>query len=175
MARPLKLLAAVAALALISPAVAGAHTGFVADPDEPGNYPDRFDIETAGVEHPPSVSDRLVRHTIKTRAPYGPAATPRLDIRTPSEIPGKNRLYRIRGTMMLAPDGTRTPVWRSETPAEDPDTVSYTFNLGQIGNPTVYEWRAESLYLIQPDRVPDLGWLAHRIVPWTLADAGFRP
>jgi hypothetical protein len=163
MARLLKLLAAVAALALVSPAVTAAHTGIVADPDEPGNYPDRF------------VSDRLVRHTITTRAPYGVAATPRLDIRTPSEIPGKYRLYRIRGTMMLAPDGTRTPVWRSETPAADPDTVSYTFNLGQIGNPTVYEWRAESLYLIQPDRVPDVGWLAHRIVPWSLADAGFRP
>jgi hypothetical protein len=166
MARLLKLLAAVAALALISPAVTAAHTGIVADPDEPGNYPDRFDIETAGVDHPPSVSDRLVRHTIKTRAPYGVAATPWLDLRAPSEIPGKYDLYRIRGTMMLGPDGSRTPVWRSETPAGDPDTVSYTFNLGQIGNPAVYEWRAEGRYLLQPDLVPDTGWLAHRIVPW---------
>lgn len=117
MARVLKLLVAVtaAALALAAPAATLAHTAITADSDEP-SVPDRFDIESVAVEHPLSVSGRLVRHTIKSRAPYGVAATPRLDLRAPSEVPGKYRFYRIRGTMMLGPDGERTAVWRSETP-----------------------------------------------------------
>jgi hypothetical protein len=98
-----RLLTAVAAvaLALAAPAATLAHTAVVPDPDEPSLL-DRYDIEWVAVEHPPSVSGRIVRHTIKTRAPYGPARTPWLYLRASSEPPGKYRNYRIRGTMMLA-------------------------------------------------------------------------
>jgi hypothetical protein len=108
-----------------------------------------------------------VRHTIKTRAPYGPARRPWLRLRAPSEVPGKYRNYRIRGTMMLGPDRQRTAVWRNETPAGDPDTVSYTFNLGQIGLPAFYEWRAETPDPLEADLVPDTGWVVHRSAPWS--------
>ena len=101
MARAPKVLmaSAVAGLMFAAPAVTNAHTAVVEDPDEP-SLADRYDIEWAAVEHPPSVSGRLVRHTIRTRAPYGTARTPRLFLRAPSEIPGKYRFYRIAGTTM---------------------------------------------------------------------------
>jgi hypothetical protein len=170
MARVLKALAAAAmgALALSAPPATDAHTAVVPDPDEPG-LADHIDIEWAAVEHPPSVSGRLVRHTIKTRAPYDPTRIPRLYLRVwaPSDNPSGYRRYMVHGTTMLGPYGEQTAVWRNETPAGDPDTVSYTFNLGQIGLPASYEWRAAILPPLEADLVPDTGWVVHRIVPWS--------
>lgn len=150
-------------LALAAAAAALGHTQVVSDPDEP-NLTAGYDIEWAAVDHPPSVRNQLVRHTIKTRAAYGPARTPRLYFRVlRSGLPRKYHSYRVYGTIISGPDG-RTPVVRVEKPVGGPDTVSYTFDLRQIGNPPAYEWRAATPNL-DVDRVPDEGWIKHKVAP----------
>jgi hypothetical protein len=159
--------AVLGAVALAGASAALADTDFVSDPDESGLAAFE-DIEWGAVDHPPppSVFDTLVRHTIKTRAPYGPARTPRLFLRVPrSDRPGKYYYYRIPGgNWMSGPDGP-VRIVRVETPVGAPDTVSYTFELGQIGNPAVYQWRAETASLLAVDRLPDDGWIVHKLQP----------
>jgi hypothetical protein len=81
-----------------------------------------------------------------------------------SDRPGKYHYYRVGGNWMAGPDGP-TRIVRVETPVGAPDTVSYTFELGQIGNPPAYQWRAETASLLEVDRVPDDGWIVHKIQP----------
>src|SRR5262245_33473688 len=157
---PPRLAAALAAtaLALASASAASAHVGVVSDPDEP-DLSAECDIEWAAVDHPPSVSGQIVRHTIKTRAPY--ANAPGLNFRTPDGRTFKLYRGKIYGST-LSP----TRVIDTQTPAGAPDTVSFTFNLGVIGNPASYEWRAvDGCGLGFVDYAPDAGWIEHWIGP----------
>jgi hypothetical protein len=157
--------AATGLLALALAAASLAHDQVVSDPAERGLQA-RADIEWAAVDHPVTEPwRRLVRHTIKTRAPYGPARTPWLYLRVRrSDRPAKYHRYVLHGTGMNGPDGPTT-ISRVEKPVADPDTVSYTFDLSQIGNPPEYEWRAESPSPLEVDRVPDEGWAEHKVAP----------
>jgi hypothetical protein len=166
------LVLAAAALALTSASTAAAHTGVVPDPDEP-DLPSACDIEWAAVDHPPSVSGRFVRHTIKTMAPY--ANAPGLYLRTPDGSSYKLFRGKIYGSG-LSP----TRVIDTQTPAGAPDTISFTFDLATIGNPVSYEWRAVDgcgPYVV--DYAPDAGWVEHYIgpslVPSSAALAAPRP
>jgi hypothetical protein len=126
----------------------------VSDPDEPNLTAER-DLEWAAVDHPRSASGPVVRHTLKTRARY--ERPPFLYIRTPDGV-----THKITARGVLSP-GRHTPLVRTETPAGAPDTVSYAFLLSQIGDPRYYHWRAVSAGFPDRDRLPDSGWVKHRI------------
>ena len=136
---------AAGALVLAFASAAIAHVEVVSDPDEPGVAAER-DLEWAGVEHPPSLSGRIVRHTIKTMAPY--TRRPCLGVLTSS-----GSSYLMCGPSVATPGGGSTTVGVSETPAGAPHTVSYTFNLSQIGDPVSYRWNVSTRPI--QDYLPD--------------------
>jgi hypothetical protein len=144
--RSRRLAAAIAAgaLMLVTASAAVADGALVSDPDEPG-VPAERDLAWASVGHPPSVSGRIVRHTIKTMAPY--ARRPCLGIVTSVGS------YAMCGPLVATPGGGSTTVGVSETPAGAPDTVSYTFNLSQIGDPVSYLWNVSTRPI--QDYLPD--------------------
>jgi hypothetical protein len=150
MPRRLLITALAAAATLLSASTALASTTFDTDPNEPNIGPER-DIEWVAVDHPPSVSGRWVRHTIKLRAPY---------LNTPCVYLRGDESYKLYNGAIHG-NGPTTPVVVNQTPAGAPDTVSYSFSLDRIGNPTSYEWWVISCGGSGGDRAPDTGRYSH--------------
>jgi hypothetical protein len=103
----------------------------VADPDEPGVAQD-LDLSSASESHItwPSGSASIT-HTIRTFAPY--SRRPCLDISTATER------YLACGPKLLN-RMTHRSVRISFT--ESPDTITYSFTSGALGNPPSYRWAA---------------------------------
>jgi hypothetical protein len=161
--RPIITILAALGLALAcSPAAFGSST-LIPDSDEP-NVPDDRDIEWAAVDHPPSVSGRWVRHTVKFRAPY--SRLPCFALRT-------DRTYKLYGGVIYG-GGPATPVQVTQTPPGAPDTVSYSFDVNRIGNPSSYMWSARNCEgTLLGDRAPDNAiWEVHWLGPPLVAPLG---
>jgi hypothetical protein len=105
----------------------------VADPDEPGVAQD-LDLSSASESHLiwPSGSASIT-HTVTTFAPY--SRRPCLNIVTPGER------YLACGPKLYNRTTNRT-VRISHT--DSPDTVTYSFTSGALGNPKSYSWAATS-------------------------------
>lgn len=107
----------------------------VADPDEPGVAQD-LDLSSASESHItwPGGSSSIT-HTIKTFAPY--SRRPCLNITTPTER------YLACGIKLLNRTTHRSVrISYTESPAGAPDTVTYSFTSGALGNPPSYRWAA---------------------------------